>query len=82
MLQMLLSRDERGGLDDFRSVVVLGRMAVVRRVCTWQMARAVLGTVIRARVGGTCARVGVTATSGKTKLVCKKSGKKTVWVKR
>lgn len=34
------------------------------------------------RVGGACARVGATATSGKTKLVCKKSGKKTVWVKR
>jgi len=39
-------------------------------------------TSVGVRVGGACARVGATATSGKTKLVCKKSGKKTVWVKR
>ena len=35
-----------------------------------------------ARVGGACTRVGATASAGKTKLICKKSGKKTVWVKR
>ena len=35
-----------------------------------------------ARIGGTCTRAGATATSGKTKLVCKKSGKRLVWVKR
>lgn len=41
---------------------------------------------VGARVGGACARVGATATLGKTKLICKKSGKKSgkkkVWVKR
>ena len=35
-----------------------------------------------ARVGGACSRAGATASVGKTKLICKKSGKKTVWVKR
>lgn len=35
-----------------------------------------------ARIGGTCNRAGATATSGKTKLVCKRSGKRLVWVKR
>ncbi|MFM8970524.1 MAG: hypothetical protein ACKOI3_09975 [Actinomycetota bacterium] len=35
-----------------------------------------------ARIGGMCSRAGATATSGKTKLVCKRSGKRLVWVKR
>lgn len=35
-----------------------------------------------ARLGASCTRVGETATVGKTRLICKKSGKKTVWVKR
>ena len=39
-------------------------------------------TSIGVRVGGACTRVGATASAGKTKLICKKSGKKTVWVKR
>ena len=34
------------------------------------------------RLGASCTRVGATATVGKTRLICKKSGKKTVWVKR
>ena len=35
-----------------------------------------------ARLGASCTRVGATATVGKTRLICKKSGKKPVWVKR
>ena len=35
-----------------------------------------------ARIGASCSRVGATTTSGKTTLVCKKVGKKTVWAKR
>jgi len=34
------------------------------------------------RIGGACSKAGVTATAGKTKLVCKKSGKRLVWAKR
>ena len=34
------------------------------------------------RVGGSCTKVGATATVGKTRVVCKKSGRKTTWVKR
>lgn len=34
------------------------------------------------RIGGSCTRAGATATLGKTKLVCKKSGKRLVWGKR
>jgi hypothetical protein len=33
-------------------------------------------------VGGLCTKAGATATAGKTKVVCKKSGKKLAWVKR
>jgi hypothetical protein len=29
-----------------------------------------------------CTKAGATATAGKTKVVCKKSGKKLAWVKR
>jgi len=34
------------------------------------------------RVGGSCTKVGARAKVRKTKVVCKKSGKKTVWIKR
>lgn len=39
-------------------------------------------TLVAARLGATCTRVGAKASAGKMKLICKKSGKKTVWVKR
>lgn len=35
-----------------------------------------------ARIGAACTKAGATATSGKTKIICKKSGKKLVWTKR
>ena len=35
-----------------------------------------------ARLGASCTRAGATATVGKTRLICRKSGNKTVWVKR
>lgn len=35
-----------------------------------------------ARAGATCTKAGATASAGRTKLVCKKSGKRLVWVKR
>lgn len=34
------------------------------------------------RAGGSCTKAGAVATSGKTRLICKKSGKKLVWAKR
>ena len=34
------------------------------------------------RIGATCPKAGATSTSGKTKVVCKKSGKKLIWAKR
>lgn len=34
------------------------------------------------RAGGSCTKAGATTTSGKVKLVCKKSGKKLIWAKR
>ena len=37
---------------------------------------------VAARVGGACSKAGLTATVGKTRLVCKKSGKRLVWAKR
>jgi hypothetical protein len=43
---------------------------------------AVASTSGAVRVGGLCTKAGATATAGKTKVVCKKSGKKLAWVKR
>lgn len=34
------------------------------------------------RIGASCATAGMTSTSGKIKVICKKSGKKLVWAKR
>lgn len=34
------------------------------------------------RIGASCPKVGATSTAGKTKVVCRKSGKKLVWAKR